>query len=86
MVTEIMEINDSLSYELNRRVSSTPFKDQKQEKSDGYFGKVEMACTRSSKYADAFSIHELPKVSYQEMGWLFLNQQKCREACYACIL
>ncbi|KAL1228190.1 Nuclear transport factor [Trichinella spiralis] len=37
---------DSLSYELNRRVSSTPFKDQKQEKLDGCSGKVEMACTR----------------------------------------
>ncbi|KRZ60621.1 hypothetical protein T02_726 [Trichinella nativa] len=46
MVTEMMEINDSLSYELNRRVSSTPFKDQKQEKLDGYYGKVEMACKR----------------------------------------
>ncbi|KRX71019.1 hypothetical protein T06_14559 [Trichinella sp. T6] len=33
----------------------------------------------SSKYAGAFAIHELQKVSYQEMGWLFLNQQKCHE-------
>ncbi|KRX89457.1 hypothetical protein T12_451 [Trichinella patagoniensis] len=35
----------------------------------------------SSKYADAFAIHELPEVSYEEMGWLFSNQQKRHEAC-----
>ncbi|KRY12469.1 hypothetical protein T12_13625 [Trichinella patagoniensis] len=35
----------------------------------------------SSKYAGAFAIHELPEVSYEEMGWLFSNQQKRHEAC-----
>ncbi|KRX31929.1 hypothetical protein T06_8240 [Trichinella sp. T6] len=34
----------------------------------------------SSKYADAFAIHELPEVSYQAMGLLFSKEQKRNEA------
>ncbi|KRX40560.1 hypothetical protein T05_880 [Trichinella murrelli] len=46
--------------------SSTPEMDERKE---------------CSKYGDAFAIHELPEVSYEEMGWLFSNQQKRHEAC-----